>query len=200
MQRGRTVWKQMHRRLHTLHSAPSIYQPHQPLITQRTCKRTNQPTNQPTNRKAYISRLKLEGLALASDMVYVTQSAGRIMRCLAEICLKRGWAGVAERALTLCKEVGFGLVWCWLGAGVVWREVWGAGVCRVRQGLWKQPAERAQPGRPVPTITLVKPTIHPQVNHRMWNSQSPLRQFKGVPNDVLVRLEKKDLVSFGGGG
>ena len=38
-------------------------------------------------------------------MVYVTQSAGRLMRCLAEICLKRGWAGVAQRALTLCKEV-----------------------------------------------------------------------------------------------
>ncbi|GBF99112.1 U5 small nuclear ribonucleoprotein 200 kDa helicase-like, partial [Raphidocelis subcapitata] len=68
-------------------------------------------------------------------MVYVTQSAGRIMRCLAEICLKRGWANVAERALTLCKEV----------------------------------------------------------NHRMWSSQTPLRQFKGVPNDVLARLEKKDL-------
>jgi hypothetical protein len=28
------------------------------------------------------------------------------MRCLAEICLKRGWANVAGRALTLCKEVG----------------------------------------------------------------------------------------------
>lgn len=39
----------------------------------------------------------------------------------------------------------------------------------------------------------------PQVNHRMWSSQSPLRQFKGVPNDVLVRLEKKDLVRRGGG-
>lgn len=86
--------------------------------------------------QAYISRLKLEGLALASDMVYVTQSAGRIVRCLAEICLKRGWAGVAQRALALCKEV----------------------------------------------------------NHRMWASQSPLRQFKGVPGDVLARLEKKDLV------
>jgi pre-mRNA-splicing helicase BRR2 len=85
--------------------------------------------------QAYVSRLKLDGLALASDMVYVTQSAGRLMRCLAEICLKRGWAGVALRALTLCKEVG----------------------------------------------------------HRMWAGQSPLRQFKGVPGDVLARLEKKDI-------
>jgi len=55
--------------------------------------------------QAYISNLKLEGLALASDMVYVTQSAGRLMRCLFEICLKRGWAGLTEKALNLCKEV-----------------------------------------------------------------------------------------------
>ena len=83
--------------------------------------------------QAYVSSLKLDGLALASDMVYVTQSAGRLMRCLFEICLKRGWAGLADKALTLCKEVA----------------------------------------------------------HRMWASQSPLRQFPGVPPEVLTRLEKK---------
>ena len=59
-------------------------------------------------------------------MVYVTQSAGRLMRCLAEICLKRGWAGLFERALALCK----------------------------------------------------------MINHRMWGSQMPLRQFKGLPSGV----------------
>lgn len=85
--------------------------------------------------QAYISNLKLEGLALSSDMVYVTQSAGRLMRCLFEICLKRGWAGLTDKALNLCKEV----------------------------------------------------------NHRMWSSQSPLRQFKGLPAELLTRLEKKDL-------
>ena len=53
--------------------------------------------------QAYISRLKLEGLALMADMVYVTQSAGRILRALFEICLKRGWASVAKTALDLCK-------------------------------------------------------------------------------------------------
>lgn len=74
--------------------------------------------------QAYISNLKLEGLALASDMVYVTQSAGRLMRCLFEICLRRGWAGLTDRALGLSK----------------------------------------------------------MVSYRMWGSQSPLRQFKGVPN------------------
>ncbi|KAF3932488.1 hypothetical protein ABW19_dt0207759 [Dactylella cylindrospora] len=55
--------------------------------------------------QAYISRLKLEGLALMADMVYVTQSAGRILRALFEICLKKGWAGVAKTALELCKTV-----------------------------------------------------------------------------------------------
>ncbi|GFR50198.1 hypothetical protein Agub_g12366 [Astrephomene gubernaculifera] len=85
--------------------------------------------------QAYISNLKLEGLALSSDMVYVTQSAGRLMRCLFEICLRRGWAGLTDRALALSK----------------------------------------------------------MVTYRMWGSQSPLRQFKGVPNDVLVKLEKRDL-------
>ncbi|GIL50154.1 hypothetical protein Vafri_6292 [Volvox africanus] len=85
--------------------------------------------------QAYISNLKLEGLALTSDMVYVTQSAGRLMRCLFEICLRRGWSGLTDRALALTK----------------------------------------------------------MVNYRMWGSQSPLRQFKGVPNDVLVKLEKRDL-------
>ena len=32
-----------------------------------------------------------------------------------------------------------------------------------------------------------------QVNHRMWSSQNPLRQFKGLPGELLSRLEKKDL-------
>ncbi|PHH89034.1 hypothetical protein CDD83_6731 [Cordyceps sp. RAO-2017] len=53
--------------------------------------------------QAYISRLKLDGLALMADMVYVTQSAGRILRAIFEICLKKGWASVAKIALDLCK-------------------------------------------------------------------------------------------------
>lgn len=53
--------------------------------------------------QAYISRLALDGLALMSDMVYVTQSAGRILRAIFEICLKKGWASVAKTALDLCK-------------------------------------------------------------------------------------------------
>ncbi|KAI9745256.1 MAG: DEIH-box ATPase [Claussenomyces sp. TS43310] len=53
--------------------------------------------------QAYISRLKLEGLALMADLVYVTQSAGRILRAIFEITLKKGWASVAKLALELCK-------------------------------------------------------------------------------------------------
>ncbi|KAL8642146.1 MAG: hypothetical protein Q9228_001138 [Teloschistes exilis] len=53
--------------------------------------------------QAFISRLKLEGLALMADLVYVTQSAGRILRAMFEICLKKGWSSVAKTALDLCK-------------------------------------------------------------------------------------------------
>ncbi|KAF9624234.1 hypothetical protein IFM89_008969 [Coptis chinensis] len=84
--------------------------------------------------QAYISRLKLEGLSLMSDMVYITQSAGRLMRALFEIVLKRGWAQLAEKALNLCK----------------------------------------------------------MVTKRMWSVQTPLRQFAGIPNEVLIKLERKD--------
>ncbi|KAJ6748412.1 DEXH-BOX ATP-DEPENDENT RNA HELICASE DEXH12-LIKE [Salix purpurea] len=85
--------------------------------------------------QAYISQLKLEGLSLTSDMVFVTQSAGRLMRALFEIVLKRGWARLAEKALNLCK----------------------------------------------------------MINKRMWSVQTPLRQFHGILNKILMMLEKKDL-------
>ncbi len=83
--------------------------------------------------QAYISRLKLEGLALSSDMQYVRDSAGRLMRCLFEICLKRGWATLTDKSLALCK----------------------------------------------------------MVTRRMWGSQTPLRQFKGVPPEVVRKAEGK---------
>ncbi|XP_071692835.1 DExH-box ATP-dependent RNA helicase DExH12-like [Rutidosis leptorrhynchoides] len=85
--------------------------------------------------QAYISQLKLEGLSLTSDMVFITQSAGRLMRALFEIVLKRGWAQLAEKALNLCK----------------------------------------------------------MINKRIWSVQTPLRQFHGIKNEILMKLEKKDL-------
>ncbi|OIT02580.1 dexh-box atp-dependent rna helicase dexh12 [Nicotiana attenuata] len=85
--------------------------------------------------QAYISQLKLEGLSLSSDMVYITQSAARLMRALFKIVLKRGWAQLAEKALKWCK----------------------------------------------------------MISKRMWSVQTPLRQFHGIPNEILMKLEKKDL-------
>ena len=84
--------------------------------------------------QAYISQLGLEGLALMADMVYVTQSAARLMRAIFEIVLHRGWAQLADKVLSLCK----------------------------------------------------------MIDKRMWQSMSPLRQFKKVPEDVVKKLEKKN--------
>ena len=38
-------------------------------------------------------------------MTYITQSAARLMRCLHEIVLKRGWAALADRVLCFCKMI-----------------------------------------------------------------------------------------------
>lgn len=84
--------------------------------------------------QAYISQLKLEGFALMSDMVYVTQSACRLLRAIFEIVLHRGWAQLAEKTLTLCK----------------------------------------------------------MVDRRMWQSMSPLRQFRKMPEEIVKKIEKKN--------
>ena len=63
----------------------------------------------------------------------MTQSAARLMRCIHEIVLKRGWAGLADRVLNMCK----------------------------------------------------------MVDKRMWLSQTPLRQFHGIPEDIIKKIEKK---------
>ncbi|KAI6657806.1 U5 small nuclear ribonucleoprotein [Oopsacas minuta] len=55
--------------------------------------------------QVYISQIQLDGFALMSDMVYVTQSAGRLLRALFEVSLFKGWTLLAERCLTLCKMV-----------------------------------------------------------------------------------------------
>jgi len=84
--------------------------------------------------QAYISGLKLDGFALMTDMVYITQSAGRILRALFEICMKRGWASLLYKALDMCK----------------------------------------------------------MVEKRMWPSMTPLRQFPGIPADIVRRAERKE--------
>lgn len=57
-------------------------------------------------------------------------AAGRLMRCLFEVCLRRGWAGLTDKALMLSK-------------------------CVIR---------------------------------RQWGSQTPLRQFKGIPVEILSKV------------
>jgi pre-mRNA-splicing helicase BRR2 len=57
--------------------------------------------------QAYISKLRLEGFTLMSDMVYVSQSAGRIMRALFEICLRRNWAQITYLTLNFCKMISY---------------------------------------------------------------------------------------------
>lgn len=84
--------------------------------------------------QAYISQLKLEGFALMSDMVFVTQSASRLMRAIYEIVLFRGWAQLADKCLSLCK----------------------------------------------------------MIDRRMWQSMSPLRQFRKMPEEVIKKIEKKN--------
>jgi len=88
--------------------------------------------------QAYISRLKLDGFALVSDMAFIQQSAARIMRALFEIALRRNWAGLAKLTLAFSNMVA----------------------------------------------------------HRIWRSQTPLRQFKNVPEVVARKLERKSDIEW----
>ncbi|KAK6200925.1 RNA helicase-related protein required for pre-mRNA splicing [Scheffersomyces amazonensis] len=55
--------------------------------------------------QAYISRLGLEGYALMADMVYIVQSAGRLMRAMHEIALQKNWSSLSKLTLNLCKMI-----------------------------------------------------------------------------------------------
>lgn len=55
--------------------------------------------------QAYIAHLLLEGFALMADMIYIAQSAGRLLRAIHEICLKKMWASASLVTLELCKIV-----------------------------------------------------------------------------------------------
>ncbi|CCF56555.1 hypothetical protein KAFR_0B02580 [Kazachstania africana CBS 2517] len=85
--------------------------------------------------QAYISKLSFDGFALNSDMVFVHQNAGRLLRAMYEVCLKKSWAKSTRLLLTLCKSV----------------------------------------------------------ERRMWITNSPLRQFRKCPLDVIKRTEASNL-------
>lgn len=55
--------------------------------------------------QAYISREVLEDFALVSDMAYVAQNGGRIIRALLEIAFSRKWASVATVLMGMSKAV-----------------------------------------------------------------------------------------------
>ncbi|KAL5530172.1 MUG81 [Sanghuangporus sanghuang] len=55
--------------------------------------------------QAYISRTYPEDFALVSDMAYVAQNAGRIIRALLEIAISRKWANVSAVLMSLSKAV-----------------------------------------------------------------------------------------------
>lgn len=55
--------------------------------------------------QAYVSRARIESFSLTADMMYVSSNAPRIARALYEICLRRGWAGMTEVMLNLCKSL-----------------------------------------------------------------------------------------------
>lgn len=57
--------------------------------------------------QAYISRLKLDGFALVADMAFIRQSAGRIMRALFEIALRRRWSSLAKLCLDMANMVSY---------------------------------------------------------------------------------------------
>lgn len=85
--------------------------------------------------QAYISRLSLSGFSIAADMIYITQSASRLIRALFEISLTHGWSNLATTLLDLAK----------------------------------------------------------MVDNRMWKTQTPLRQFKGIPQNLISSIERTDI-------
>ena len=56
--------------------------------------------------QAYISRLKLDGFALVSDMAFIQQSAARFLRAFFEIALRRNWAGLAKLTRSFAEDGG----------------------------------------------------------------------------------------------
>ncbi|KAF6036666.1 ASCC3 [Bugula neritina] len=55
--------------------------------------------------QTYIGKQLVENFSLVSDMSYVAQNAGRIIRALFEIVLRKGWSVMTGRLLTLSKVI-----------------------------------------------------------------------------------------------
>ncbi|XP_067947750.1 activating signal cointegrator 1 complex subunit 3-like [Watersipora subatra] len=55
--------------------------------------------------QAFISKRLIDNFSLVSDMSYVAQNAGRIIRALFDIVIRKGWSLMTSRLLTLCKVI-----------------------------------------------------------------------------------------------
>jgi activating signal cointegrator complex subunit 3 len=53
----------------------------------------------------YVSRERVDGFSLISDMSYVAQNVVRIARALFEMTMKRGWPIMSGRLLNICKSL-----------------------------------------------------------------------------------------------
>ena len=56
--------------------------------------------------QCYICRIPLRGFSLMADLVYISQSAERLMRCILELALSSGLASTSMTALSYAKMVG----------------------------------------------------------------------------------------------
>lgn len=55
--------------------------------------------------QTYISGGMVNSFSLTSDMAYVAQNAARILRGLFEVAIRRNWAWMSYKLVTLCKTV-----------------------------------------------------------------------------------------------
>lgn len=55
--------------------------------------------------QAFISKINFDGFALNSDMLFINQNAGRLLRSMYELCVKKKWAKPSKLLLDLCKSV-----------------------------------------------------------------------------------------------
>ena len=85
--------------------------------------------------QTYISRSKVDGFSLISDMTYITDNSVRITRALFEIVLHKNWPLLAGRLLNMAK----------------------------------------------------------MLEKRLWNFQSPMRQFTHLGYEILNKIEDKRL-------
>ena len=88
--------------------------------------------------QCYIANIKLDGYAINSDMIFISQNANRLFRALFELCLSKSWAKLTLLCLKFCKEI----------------------------------------------------------QHRMWDVMTPLRQFKIIPEKIIHRIEAKEQLTF----